>query len=394
LIVEAIKSSGGDCSQQALALQLALAHPEIRQIAKAAVWEKEGDKALSFHWNQIRDLVQVAASKEQQKGHVNQDCALFLESILTAVAPDSVDENTPSLRSRSSLLGLPLSTMRRKLRVGTKKRNALKARNGTMFWSKAERARKGHSKVTLAVQAAVCKWIINHENVVHSPISSDTLLVKLFGFNTKQPIGKLLLEIPVRDLHNHLVSRVEEGGLPQARNQNGDIVISDTALRRIIKSDIPQLRRLTERYKQMCGCELCITVATHQRSLNAWRFRKLRELGNKINSTQGENDRLLAVARHAGYRDFMLPAGVPLHSKSRDAVKAIMCQPLECGYPPWNCVLQRCENCPKFPTCAIKEQEEGGDAIICFTQYQKGDKVFETWGPQTQRKDLQRVFTP
>jgi hypothetical protein len=96
IIVEAIKS-GGDCSLQALALHLALVHPEIHHIMKAAMWEKEGDKALSFHWNQIRDLVQVAASKEQQKGHVNQDRALFLESILTALAPDSVDQNTPSL---------------------------------------------------------------------------------------------------------------------------------------------------------------------------------------------------------------------------------------------------------------------------------------------------------
>jgi hypothetical protein len=113
-IAEAIKS-GGDCSQQALALQLALAHPKICHIAKAAMWEKEGDKVLSFHWNQIRDLVQVAASKEQQKRHVNQDRALFLESILTAVAPNSVDKNTPSMRSRSSLLGLPLSTIRHKL---------------------------------------------------------------------------------------------------------------------------------------------------------------------------------------------------------------------------------------------------------------------------------------
>jgi hypothetical protein len=153
--------------------------------------------------------------------------------------------------------------------------------------------------VTLTVRAAVCEWIINHENVVHSPISSDTLLVKLSGFNAKQRIGKLSLEIPVRDFHNHVVSRVEEGGLPQARNQDGRIIISDTALRQIIKSGIPQLQWLAERYKQMWGWELCITIATHQQLLNAWCFRKFRELGNEITTTQGKS-RVQAVAHHAG----------------------------------------------------------------------------------------------
>jgi hypothetical protein len=87
-IVEAVKS-GGDCSQQALTLQLALAHPKICHIMDKAIWEKEGNKVMSFHWNQICELVQVAASKEQQRGHVNQDHAMFLKSILTLVAPFS-----------------------------------------------------------------------------------------------------------------------------------------------------------------------------------------------------------------------------------------------------------------------------------------------------------------
>jgi hypothetical protein len=101
---------------------LALADPKICHIKKVAMWEKEGNKALSFHWNQICELVQVAASKDQQRGHVNLDRDMFLESILTVVAPGSVDENTPiSLQSHSSLLGLPLSTIQCKLHVCTKK---------------------------------------------------------------------------------------------------------------------------------------------------------------------------------------------------------------------------------------------------------------------------------
>ena len=84
--------------------------------------------------------------------------------------------------------------------------------------------------------------MVNHENAIHSPIFNDTLLVKIPGSTLpKRRIGKLLLEIPVRDLHNHLVSPLEEGGLPQSRNEDGIVMVSDTALRRIIKEDIPQL---------------------------------------------------------------------------------------------------------------------------------------------------------
>jgi hypothetical protein len=102
--------------------------------------------------------------------------------------------------------------------------------------------------------------VTNQENVIHSPIANDMLLIKstVAGVPQKMRVGKLLCEFLIRELNNSMVGPVEEGGLEDARNSEGKVVISNTTLRTIIKEDLPQLRRSTERYKQMCGCETCL----------------------------------------------------------------------------------------------------------------------------------------
>jgi hypothetical protein len=160
VIIDAIKSVG-TLQQQALAFQSALSHPELRHVAKAVILDKGANRALSFQWKQLRELIQVAVAKDQQRGHVNQDRAAFLESILTAVAPDSVNKHTPSQRSRALQLGgVPLTTMHRKESVCCGKRKALKAGNAATSWSKVARPRKGYSKLRPEVQQAVCDAIL------------------------------------------------------------------------------------------------------------------------------------------------------------------------------------------------------------------------------------------
>jgi hypothetical protein len=53
-------------------------------------------------------------------------------------------------------------------------------------------------------------WIQSHENVVTSPIYNENILVKQEpGSIEKRRLPKLLLEIPVRELHNLLVAPIE-----------------------------------------------------------------------------------------------------------------------------------------------------------------------------------------
>ena len=65
------------------------------------------------------------------------------------------------------------------------------------------------------------------------------------------------------------------------------------------------VKKFTPRYKQMCGCEVCIQAKQLHRSLNAWRNR------NAIDNP--------------AYRRVVKPNDMTLHPKPRDAIKNMLC---------------------------------------------------------------------
>ena len=67
-----------------------------------------------------------------------------------------------------------------------------------------------------------------------------------------QLVPKLLLQVSVRELHNILVSDPNDGGLKDAWDEYGKIIISDSTLRSLLP---PQLKQMSARYKVICGCE-------------------------------------------------------------------------------------------------------------------------------------------
>ena len=56
----------------------------------------------------------------------------------------------------------------------------------------------------------------------------------------------------VRELHNSLLSDPNYGGLKDARDEDGKIIISDSTLSSLLP---PQLKQMSARYNIMCGCE-------------------------------------------------------------------------------------------------------------------------------------------
>ena len=65
---------------------------------------------------------------------------------------------------------------------------------------------------------------------------------------------KLLLECPMQQLRNELISSPDDGGLLGAINADTNyVIISDTILRYLAP---PQLRPMTDRHKMMCGCAI------------------------------------------------------------------------------------------------------------------------------------------
>ena len=92
------------------------------------------------------------------------------------------------------------------------------------------------------------QWIFKYDNVIHSPITDDTVLVidELIGKKNKRA-GKVLLTCSVRELHNDLIKDINDNGLKDVWNKN-KILVSETSLR-LLLSD--QLKKCTPRYKQM-----------------------------------------------------------------------------------------------------------------------------------------------
>ena len=86
-----------------------------------------------------------------------------------------------------------------------------------------------------------------------SPIAKDAILIPDPN-NPKQKIrtNKLLLQIPIRELHNDLLNRNPMIGLPEARDKNDKTLISDAGLRGLMPSNV---RKMTNQHEQMCGCK-------------------------------------------------------------------------------------------------------------------------------------------
>ena len=106
---------------------------------------------------------------------------------------------------------------------------------------------------------------------------------------------KLLIEISIRELHNNLLELPESGGLAEARDAEGKVIISDSVLRCLLP---PQLWKMTDRHKQMCGCEICLSIIHLQQTLNRWRHRFSRQLKDEAASSFLSRDQKLALDLH------------------------------------------------------------------------------------------------
>ena len=117
--------------------------------------------------------------------------------------------------------------------------------------------------------------ITHYPQVVKSPISNDCLKVTFDDKTEPQLVPKLLLQVSVRELHNSLVSDPQYGGLNDARDEENNIIISDSKLRSLLP---PQLKQMSARYRVMCGCECCIYAKSIHSSFLSWHDRYLKKI--------------------------------------------------------------------------------------------------------------------
>ena len=109
-----------------------------------------------------------------------------------------------------------------------------------------------------------------------------------------QLVPKLLPQVFVRELHNSHVSDPNYGVLKDARDEDGNIISSDSTLHSLLP---PQFKKMSARYKIMCGCECCIFATIIHSSLLSWCGMSLKN--SKIKAKIIESEGL--VKKHITY---------------------------------------------------------------------------------------------
>ena len=178
-----------------------------------------------------------------------------------------------------------------------------------------EKKRKGHSKINDQIKRNMYTWITRHPQVVQSPISNYCLKVMFDDQTEPQLVPKLLLQESVRELHNSLVSDPNYGGIKDARDEDGKIIISDSTLRSLLP---PQLKQMSARYKIMCGCECCIYAKSVHSPLLFWRDRYLKKL--KYQSLNAQSRRSGEKAHHLyeTYKNTVMTHGPHIYANAYD----------------------------------------------------------------------------
>ena len=76
------------------------------------------------------------------------------------------------------------------------------------------------------------------------------------GNPEKQLMPELLLQVSVQELHNISAIPPEEGVMNEARDEENNIIISDSTSKNIIPNEI---KNMTSIYKVICRCGCCIS---------------------------------------------------------------------------------------------------------------------------------------
>ena len=82
---------------------------------------------------------------------------------------------------------------------------------------------------------------MNHPQVVQSQIVNDCLKLNIDGHTEPQLVPKRLLQVSIRELHNNLVISTICGGIKEARDEDDNIIISDSTLRSLLP---PKLKKI------------------------------------------------------------------------------------------------------------------------------------------------------
>ena len=118
-----------------------------------------------------------------------------------------------------------------------------------------------------------------------------------------QLVPIFLLQVSVREMHNSLVSDTNYGVFKDARDEDDNIIISDSTLRSLFP---PKLKQIPSQYKVVCGCECCISAKIIHSSFLFWcdRYLKKSRIKSKILKKEGLVKNCITYMKHTKIQSY------------------------------------------------------------------------------------------
>ena len=380
----------GSLDIQAAVLLDLLNDSDMKEVIDAAGVKSPKESNFNDHVvSQVLKQINRSSSKSSIRGRVNDDKQSFKINLTAAMirSPNSIVNHSVSNKKIINMLynktSLSRSSARRLVIKANQRRIKLTNGEKDTTWSIISHRTKYNTHQN-SMSKAIFEWVLNHPHVISSPIHKDTVIVKVPTSNgqvLKERVGKLLLEISIRELHQDLLKPPPVGLTEVYCKLTKKCLISESYLRNIIP---PQLRPITFSQKQLCGCETCTVMKLIHTSLVKFR-KKLIQLNNPQSRTVTRSS-LSSADSFAKYCNYLNDNVLLVSNDISPIISSMTCPTLDdSGLFKWNCVMNRCNLCPDHrpPTLESAPDSSLDNINYCTYKIQSKCKLHGILSPNT-----------
>jgi hypothetical protein len=211
------------------------------------------------------------------------------------------------------------------------------------------------SKFSEAQVSRFEQWIIKDcKLVIQNPLKNDMIIQRdrkgkvVYG-NDNQPlkIQKMLLMSSYRELHLYMIDNYRN-----MKMDDGKVLFSKCTLRKIMPKHI---KKANDRYKQMCGCQVCIIFKDMYSCLRLWRKKFISRLQTKIDAMhQGSCGRSTRQDILDAYKSKVMHNDTIVPERAWNAVAELACPKVDIknydgvtSFHKFGCSMGQCDQCPK-----------------------------------------------
>ena len=208
------------------------------------------------------------------------------------------------------------------------------------------------------------EFIRSHPNVIVSLIKGDTVAIADPSDASKKiKDPKRLRQISIRELHNDLIKHVPG----ECTSSCGKILVNDTNLTANMPPDV---KRMSNRYKEMCGCITRLMMEMFQESLNRVSRNILEQMKRSHDRSKCGGSKRKAIANKIKRYE----TEMNFKKTVREAVTKVHCKMLMNLDGPYfdglyhiSCAYTWCPNCPQYQLHPIEKQLVRKDELLFVT---------------------------